>query len=423
MARIELDEIMQGLGMLGGVLSLPRQVEGQQIENEQQKALLKEAGYDEATIAKMAPQPRMRWLSAGQPGFGGKVLGGVGDVGSILTTIVGKPIKAPRMEMSDLAAMSTMRAKNAQALAQKRLGEVVMDPKSTNRDIAAASIAAGNTDAALRLMRPDSGGRPPASILGLRSAIESMSDDDPRKPAYKRALADQVEYERQRREEEDRMIRERQPKQYDPAESYRMRHEEEMKQRDAEARKRGYTEGSPEYKYYMSYGHDRPERAPKAEKTLDEYIDDENRRRTALAKDPRTRKEIPDEPVETTARRNMQNAQKAAAEQKSGAPVPPEAPPKPKPKGLPGAAGGAAIGGMFGGETPTTSTPLSTTTSTTQPPNAVANPDEILARFTMEDQPPEIQAQIQEAVTAGMKGWPLANWLISLQPSILKPGP
>src|SRR4029453_19343200 len=115
MARIELDEIMTGVGLLGNVLSLPRQVEGQQIENEQQKALLKEAGYDEATIAKMAPQPRMRWLSAGQPGFGGAVLGGVGDVGSILTTIVGKPIKAPRMELSDIAAASTMRGKKAQA--------------------------------------------------------------------------------------------------------------------------------------------------------------------------------------------------------------------------------------------------------------------------------------------------------------------
>jgi hypothetical protein len=422
MARIELDEIMTGLGMLGGVLSLPRQVEGQQIENEQQKALLKEAGYDEATIAKMAPQPRMRWLSAGQPGFGGKVLGGVGDVGSILTTIVGKPIKAPRMEMSDLAAMSTMRAKNAQALAQKRLGEVIMDPKSTPRDIAAASVAAGNTDAALRLMRPDSGGRPPASILGLRSAIESMSDDDPRKPAYKRALEDQLEYNREQQEAEDRRIRERQPPHYTPEETEARRHAQIMKQRDEDAQARGFKKGTPEYEYFMSYGHPRTERAPKAAPTLDDYIEDERRRRNNLLGKPGQPKRLEDfpEPVEDAARRNMGNAEKARKAVEAGAPPPPP-PPKPPPKpGTPAYKQKQLEEGVAAGLRGTAELEKG---GGTQPPNAVANPDEILARFTMEDQPPEIQAQIQEAVAAGMKGWPLANWLISLQPSILKPGP
>jgi hypothetical protein len=406
MARIELDEIVTGLGLLGNVLSIPRQVQGEQIQNEQTAALLKEAGYPDEMIAKAAPQPRLRWLSAGQPGFGGTILGGVGDVGSILSTVVGKPVKAPRMELSDLAAASTMRAKNAQALAQKRLGDVVLDPKSTNRDIAAASIAAGNTSDALRLMRPDSGGRPPASILGLRGTIESMPDDDPRKPAYKRALADQLEYNRQLQEDEDRRIRERQPRHYDPAESERMRHEQIMKNRAADAADRGYKPGTPEYDYYMAYGHPRTERAPKAEKTLDEYIEDENRRRTALAKDPRTRKQIPDEPAETTARRNMQNAQKAATEQKAGAPIP--EPPSPKPKGRPGAAGGAAIGGALGGKPP----PSPAATADESDMQAIA----VLKNIDFDALPPEIQEQVKAADKAGMPKQELANWLLSLQP-------
>src|SRR4029450_11323824 len=89
MARIELDEVMTGLGMLGNVLSLPRQVQNQQIANEQMKTLLAGSGLPEDMIKAATPEPSMRWLSAGQPGFGGTVLGGVGDVGAILATAGG----------------------------------------------------------------------------------------------------------------------------------------------------------------------------------------------------------------------------------------------------------------------------------------------------------------------------------------------
>ncbi len=262
MARIEIGDIVTGLGLLGNVLSLPRQVQAQQMGNEQTRMLLKDSGLPPEMIAAATPEPMLRWLSPQQGGFMGHVLGGVGDVGSILSTVVGKPVKAPRMELSDLAEASKLRVAHQQGLAKEELGKVIMDPTKSRRDIAAAAIKAGSTDQALRLMRGDGEGRPPASILGLRSAIESMDPDDPRLPGYQRSLDAQLEYERQRREEEDRRIRAREPRHYDPAETERMRHEQVMADRAKDAEAAGEKPGTPEYNYRMAYGHPRTERQP-----------------------------------------------------------------------------------------------------------------------------------------------------------------
>lgn len=425
MPRIQLDEVMQGLGLLGNVLSLPRQVQAQQIQNEQTRALLQGSGIPDEMIKAATPEPMMRWLSPQQGGFTGHVLGGVGDVGSILSTIVGKPVKAPRMELSDLAAASKLRSAHAAELAKKRLGEVILDPKSTKRQIAEASVAAGSTDQALRMLRGDGEGRPPASILGLRSAIEGMDPDDPRRPQYQRALDDQLEYERQRREEEDRMLRERQPPHYTPEETQRRRYDEIKRERADEAARRNLKPGTPEHSYFMDHGYERPERQPPSpEEELNKEIDREQRRRDAMAKDPVLRSQIPDEPVETTARRNLAARQRAGAAVKAGEQPPPLPPPKPKR----GATAGAAIGAALGGEsaetppstiTPTTGPPPSTT-STTEPPGADtsdAKAQEILDSIEMGSLSPEGQAQAQQLLTAlsqGMPKWQAANWALSL---------
>src|SRR4029453_19204381 len=160
-----------------------------------------------------------------------------------------------------------------------------------------------------------------------------------------RALEDQLEYNRQQDEAAQRRAQENADRHYLPPEETEARRPAPlMNDRAAAAKGAGVHEGAEDYHFFMATG--RPPSAPreKAARTLDDYIADETRRRNALLKNPRTAKQVPDmEPVETTARRNMQNAQKAAAEQKSGAPVP-EPPSPPKPKGLPGAAGGAVIG-------------------------------------------------------------------------------
>jgi hypothetical protein len=414
MPRIEIGDVVTGLGLLGNVLSLPRQVQAQQMGNEQTRMLLKDSGLPPEMIAAATPEPMLRWLSPQQGGFMGHVLGGVGDVGSILSTVVGKPVKAPRMELSDLASASKLRAAHAAELAKERLGKVILDPKSTKRDIAAASVAAGDTDQALRMLRGDGEGRPPASILGLRSAIEAMDPDDPRRPQYQRALDDQLEYQRQQQEDEDRRIRERQPPHYTPEEIQQRRHAEIMKERRDEALKR-YKEGTPEFQYFMDYGHPRLERQPPPPTTLDQEIDKETRRRTNLLGKPGQPKRLEDfpEPVETTARRNLANRQKAAAAEKSGEPLPPPPPPPQKRGAAAGGLVGATLGGTPSETSPTTitpsSTPTTTTTSTTQPPS-----DDVLGA-DFDSLPPEIQQQITAAAKAGMPDQEIANWLLYLR--------
>ena len=240
---VSLDQVVTGLGLLGNVLSLPNQVQNQQIQNEQTRALLQGSGIPDDMIKAATPEPMMRWLSPQQGGFTGHVLGGVGDVGSILSTIVGKPVAAPRMTLPELAEASKLRAAHQQGLAKDALGQVIMDPKSTKRDIAAAAIKAGSTDQALRLMRGDEG-RPPASILGLRSTIESMEPDDPRRPAYQRALDAQEAENKRLADEAAQRIAERQPPHYDPAQTEQMRHAQLMKDRGADAENAGFKPGS-----------------------------------------------------------------------------------------------------------------------------------------------------------------------------------
>src|SRR5215467_7506074 len=127
---VHLDDIVTGLGMLGGVLSMPRRIEAAEQQNAIERQLLSGTGMSQADIEAATPQPHMRWLSPAQGGFTGKVLGGVGDVGSILSTIVGKPIPSPRASLSDLAESNKLRTAFAKDQAQKRLISVVKDPNS-----------------------------------------------------------------------------------------------------------------------------------------------------------------------------------------------------------------------------------------------------------------------------------------------------
>jgi hypothetical protein len=415
MARIELNEIMTGLGLLGNALSIPRQVQGQQIQNEQMRMMLKDSGIPEEMITAATPEPSMRWLSAGQPGFGGKVLGGVGDVGSILTTVVGKPVTAPRMDIGDLASASRMRVAHQQAQAQKRLGEVILDPKSTPRDIAAASIEAGNTSDALRLLRPDSGGKPPASVLGLRSYINSLEPGDPRRDQAQRALDDQLAYQREQEELANRRIIERQPPHYTPEETEARRHGQIRKNRAADAADLGYKPGTPEYDYYMSYGHPRVERQPAPEPTFEEDAEKERRRRDAMMRDPLLRDKIPDEPVEDTVRRNRAAREKGKAAEKAGEPIRPQPPPKPKSKR--GALAGEAVGGALGGGSETPPPAPAATTGDTSDAAAWA------ALEAIEDNtlPPGAAEQLLAARKAGTPAWTMLNWARSLQQA--KPQP
>src|SRR5262245_57000973 len=144
-----LQDYIQGLQMLGGVLALPRSVQYAQQDALQKRAMLKDTGMTDAEINQLLPDAPMQWLSPGKPGeptgIGGKILGGVGDVGALLSTIVGQPIGPPRASVSDLASASKMRLEYKKQQAYEDLAKDVTDPFERGL------IRTGNLDAAGRV--------------------------------------------------------------------------------------------------------------------------------------------------------------------------------------------------------------------------------------------------------------------------------
>src|SRR5262245_11292124 len=208
-----LDEWMTGLGLLGNLLALPPSVENQQIANEQLKAQLTGTGVPQADIEAATPEPALRWLSPKQGGFTGKILGGVGDMGALLSTVIGKPIKAPRLEVSDLAEASRLRTAYQKQQAEKSLQDAI-NRGASNQEIGRLAVAAGNVDAGLRFLHADDY-KAPGSIFAARARLARMAADDPERPALERLIQeDQAEWDRRTREQ-DRLLRERQPPHYD----------------------------------------------------------------------------------------------------------------------------------------------------------------------------------------------------------------
>jgi hypothetical protein len=409
---VDINDIVTGLGMLGNVLALPRSVEAQQLENEQKRAMLAGSGIPEDQIAAATPEPMLRWLSPKQGGFTGKVLGGVGDVGAILSTVVGKPVKAPRMDLSDLASASRLRVEHQKALAQQHLQDVIAKPGATDKEIGEAAIAAGSIEGGLRYLR-GTDRKLPSSVLGLRGFINSLPPGDPRRAEAQQTLDDALQAEKERADEAQRRSQENADRHYlTPEQEYQQRQDAMMKDRAARAAERGLKKGTPEHGYFMDHGYEQPERAPKATTTLDDEIDRERRRRDALLR-ANQKDQIPDEPPEVTARRNLKAREAAENAAKRGEAIPPPPPPKPKP----GLEAGLVAGMTGAGEKlDQGTTPSSTTTSTTQPaPDSDAAADAILGSIDWESLPPEAQQQVKAAAAAGMPKWPLANWLLSLQ--------
>jgi len=146
---VQLGEIIQGLQMLGGVLSLPRQIQYQHEASQGLRSQLAGLDLTDDQMNAIAPEPGMSWLGAG-PGVGGKILGGIGDVGSLISAIAGKPVTPPRTSISDIAAISKLRQQKKQGESEAALQEAMRLGK-TPEEVASLGVAAGSTDQALRL--------------------------------------------------------------------------------------------------------------------------------------------------------------------------------------------------------------------------------------------------------------------------------
>jgi hypothetical protein len=432
---VQLEDVMTGLGMLGGVLSTPRRIQYQQQQNAMTRALLQGSGIPESDIAAATPEPSMRWLSPQQGGFTGKVLGGVGDVGALLSTIVGKPLTAPRASLSDLAAASKMRSGFQQQQAKSRLVNLLRDPKAKREDVLAAAAEAGAGAGEILRGYGVTGPKAPGSLFAARVRLQGLDPNSDEYKQLKQSIADQEAREDAKQAARDAAFEKRYHPPMDPGEAEHKRHaaaqEDLMKEAD-----QLYPRGSKEWNEHV-YGYGRAGKPPAGPKPLSyqKIIQDQ----TARWQQTHPRRSID---MGEVMRNSYEMASALTAQGQTIEGFDPEKmkPPPPKPPSLGPTAppmsttstptsAGARVGAVPEGgaetepttpprPTSTTFTPTPPTTTTTQPAAGAsdADADAILASIDFDSLPPEVQKQVQTAAAAGMAKWPLANWLLSLQP-------
>jgi hypothetical protein len=264
----DFQDYLQGLQLLGGVLALPRTAQYAQQSALAHRKMLEGTGLDPADINAMYPDAPLQWLSPGdKPGIGGKILGGVGDVGALLSTIAGQPIGPPRASVTEIASAAKLRSQHGKDIAEANLQQVLADPKSTPEQIRAAMAATGNIDATGRVISAQLRSGAPeklpygTSALGQRAYLEQLkrtNPNDPRIPDIQRAI--DAEDARHPLPPPPRPPR-------DPAADYTARHEAMMAARDKDAQKLGYKPGTDEYNTFMGTG--RPPLQGRAAKDLD----------------------------------------------------------------------------------------------------------------------------------------------------------
>ena len=434
---VHLDDIISGLGMLGGVLSMPRRVEAAEQQNAIERQLLAGTGMSQADIEAATPQPSMHWLSPQQGGFTGKVLGGVGDVGSLLSTIVGKPIPSPRASLADLAESSKMRAEFAKEQSRRRFVDVVKDPKSTPQDIAAAGAEAGSMDAALRFLRP-APPRQPGSAFAARQRLATLDPNSDEAKQLRQGLAEDEAARQRVADEASRRAEERFRKEHPfadipPEEMQRRRSEEVQRERNAEADRKNLKPGSPEREFYLEHGYQPPpprQPAPARGMTMKDVSTEVLRE--MHGEQPNIEPD-PDEVRRRIYKRAQSFTQQGIKVEGFDPSIqPPEAPPPPpKPAAPPEKTWGQWLFGG-GGETPPTP-PSTTTTATTTPPTSTTTPaptpgptaasstglpPEVMSildqvPLTSRDQVEQVQA-MHDAYNKGMPVEQLTNWAMDI---------
>src|SRR5262245_26883662 len=107
----DIRDLTMALQMPGGGRLITREFAPATAQQHMMRQLYKDYAptLTEEQLNEFVPDPGPQWLSAGQAnkpgvrGVFGKVLSGVGDLGSIIAAIAGRPVGAPRMDVGDLA--------------------------------------------------------------------------------------------------------------------------------------------------------------------------------------------------------------------------------------------------------------------------------------------------------------------------------
>jgi hypothetical protein len=422
---VHLDDIVTGLQMLGGVLSTPRRVEAQQQQSDIERQLLQGSGMSQADIEAATPQPAMRWLSPQQGGFTGKVLGGVGDVGSLISSIVGKPIAAPRASMSDLADANKMRVAHQKDLAEADLLDK-MTHGGTPQEIAALGIKSGHGDAAFRYLGRETGpAHPPGSPFAARVQLQGL---DPNSDEYKRMKAaldaDQAARDASSEAAATRAVDKYRQEHPDYGSPTQQQHDKFVQtQKDRAAVADQHPEWNPEQKaYYVGHGFPMPAAKPARGMSMKDI---------ALKVAGEMHSERPSiEPDPDELRRRIYGRAKTLTAQ--GIKIddfdpklepPPEPPPPEKPAAPPEQSWGDWWHSLTGGGTPTPTTPPTSTTSTTMPaPGQTAQSitgldpeaEAILAKAPLTSRDQVEQVQLLTKHGPQMPSQEQINWALSI---------
>lgn len=90
--------------LASGVLALPAQMQNQQAQHQMLTTQLTAAGFTPEQISSLAPAPPIQLPG----GTAGRVLGGIGQTGAILSGLFGQPIEAPRPDLSSLLGIQNL---------------------------------------------------------------------------------------------------------------------------------------------------------------------------------------------------------------------------------------------------------------------------------------------------------------------------
>lgn len=106
-----IGEILALAGMVGNTLALPSTVKRSHDQAALERAVLAQMpGVDAAAVNAMMPQPGLSFLNPdSHPGTFGKVLQGVGDVGTIISSILGQGQPTPRVPLASLTAIAQLK--------------------------------------------------------------------------------------------------------------------------------------------------------------------------------------------------------------------------------------------------------------------------------------------------------------------------